>query len=239
MGLFGFSMPGASSIAKAGRLAASGNSGLLPEPITKQQDAQGGGLLGFLRQAQQPGGFFERLNTFGGSLQDINDGGNRVARIEQMQAQQAEAQAAAEQRMQINKMAQGLNLQGADLLAFNANPESFVTAYMARERDAATREAEADKPTYFNTREGLYRAGPNPGWEVQFEDEPRDAPTGFRWNAEGTDLELIPGYASGQASLAAGRRAPPRAAAPRSSGGGRRSSGSSAAPARAPWERSW
>lgn len=235
MGLFGFSMPGAPAIAKAGRMAAAGNSGLLPEPITKQQDTAQGGLLGFLRQAQQPGGFFERLNTFGGSLQDISDGGNRVARIEQTRAQQQATQAAAEQRMQINKMAQGLNLSGTDLLAFNANPESFVTALMARQRDEQTRAAEAAKPSYFNTSDGIYRTGTNPGWEVQFEEDPLEQEL-LQARIDATRAQVGQRQASaGAANARAARSNAPRA----SGGGGRRSSGGSSAPARAPWERSW
>jgi len=42
------------------------------EPATER------GLGGWLRQAQQQGGFFERLGTFGAELQDTADGGNRA-----------------------------------------------------------------------------------------------------------------------------------------------------------------
>jgi len=111
MGLFGFSLPSAPVIAAAGRLAASGNSGLLPEPITRQQDAQQGGLLGFLRQSQQPGGFFERLNTFGATLQDVNDGGNRAAMLQTRALAQAQAQRQAQAREALNAALRGTSAQ--------------------------------------------------------------------------------------------------------------------------------
>lgn len=69
--------------------------------------------------------------------------------------------------------------------------------------------------------------------------ERENAPSGFRWNADGTGVEPIPGYIEGRGAVAAGTRAPPRG---RSGGGGSRSSGgrsAPAAPAGRPWERSW
>lgn len=67
--------------------------------------------------------------------------------------------------------------------------------------------------------------------------ESESAPSGFRWTADGTGVEPIPGYVEGRSSVSAATRAPARG---RSSGG--RSSGSprpssSSAPARKPWER--
>lgn len=56
--------------------------------------------------------------------------------------------------------------------------------------------------------------------------ERENAPTGFRWNAEGTGVEPIPGYIEGRSSVSAATRAPPRA---RASGGSR---GGSSAPRR-------
>ena len=100
--------------------------------------------------------------------------------------------------------------------------------------------AEADRLQLFQTRGGdIVSVNPRTGANSVVYDAPeapREATAGMRWSADGSRLELIPGYAEGQAAISGSRRAPPR---PRASGG--RSGGSSAsrpaaAPSR-PWER--
>lgn len=194
-----------------------------PDPA---QMGQPSGLMGFMRQAQQPGGFVERLGDFGASLQDIDDGGNRSAGRAQARQQTAAEQAAAQQREQINMLAKSLNLSPQDQLYFNANPEGFLTAYEARQRAAAEREAEASKEGYLNTARGIYRTGPNAGWAEQFEPEVDSPGDGLRWTADG-GVEPIPGWLEYQSRLAAARRAPPR---PRAAPRPRSNSGSAAAP---------
>ena len=194
-------------------------SALMPKPEAAEQGGLMGGLGGFMRQAQQPGGFVERLGDFGASLQDIDDGGNRSAG-------RTQARLAAQQREQINMLAKSLNLSPQDQLYFNANPEGFLTAYEARQRAAAEREAEASKEGYLNTARGIYRTGPNAGWAEEFEPERESPGDGLRWTADG-GVEPIPGWLEYQRRLAAARRAPPR---PRAAPRPRSNSGSAPAP---------
>lgn len=231
MGLFGgmtalrprptgpFSALDPMAAAQGARQAASGQTGLLADPVAEGHDS-GGGLMGFLRQAQQPGGFFERLNTFGATLQDTSDGGNRAAMIRQQAQQALAAQEQAAQRANINKMAQGLNLSPRDQLIFNANPEAFIELIGQRENDERDAAAKAAETEYLNTSRGVYRTGANPGWQEEFELEQPKPPEGMRWTAGG-GLELIPGYAEGRSRVAGATRAPPRPRAAGRSGGGR------------------
>jgi len=206
--------------AQGARQAASGQTGLLADPVAEGHGS-GGGLMGFLRQAQQPGGFFERLNTFGATLQDTSDGGNRAAMIRQQAQQAAEQQRLAEQRVNINKMAKGLNLSPRDQLIFNADPEAFIEMVGQRENDERDAAAKAAETEYLNTARGVYRTGPNPGWQEQFTPEMPKAPEGMRWTPDG-GLELIPGYAEGRSRVAGATRAPPRPRAAARSGGSHR-----------------
>lgn len=193
-----------------------------PQAAVTPPPQQPGGLLGFWRQAQQPGGFIERLDTFGAGLQDIGDGGNRRAMMAQGRERSAAEQQAAQQREQINALAQSLNLSPQDQLRFNVDPEGFLTAFEARQRAEADRQAEANEVGYLNTARGIYRTGPNAGWAEQFEPEPDSPGDGLRWTEDG-GVEPIPGWLEYQQRLAAARRAPlrPRAAARPRSGGGR------------------
>lgn len=76
-----------------------------PEPATE------GGLRGFFSKATKPGGFFERLGTFGAELQDIDDGGNRVERRSASRLQQQQAQMT-QQQLQMRRDAEA-RLRGA------------------------------------------------------------------------------------------------------------------------------
>lgn len=205
-------------------------SALMPKPEPVEQ----GGLMGFMRQAQQPGGFVERLGDFGATLQDIDNGGNRLAQREEARNGTAEEQEAARQREQVNMLAKSLNLSPQDQLFFNVNPEGFMTAYGRRQDAAAEREARANDETYLNTSRGIYRTGPNAGWVEQFEPERGSPGDGLRWTEDG-GVEPIPGWLEHQGRLAAARRAPPRPRAPARPSSG----GNGSAPARAPWERTW
>jgi len=184
-------------------------SALMPKPEPVEQ----GGLMGFMRQAQQPGGFVERLGDFGANLQDIDNGGDRLAQREEARNGTAEEQEAARQREQVNMLAKSLKLSPQDQLFFNVNPEGFMTAYGRRQDAAAEAEAGRNEETYIETPRGIYRTGPNAGWAEQFEPEPPRAPEGMRWTEDG-GLELIPGYVEGRSRVAGATRAPPRPRAP-------------------------
>lgn len=187
-------------------------SALMPAPEPIEQGGLMAGIGGFMRQAQQPGGFVERLGDFGASLQDIDDGGNRSAGRTQARQQTAAEQAAAQQREQINTLAKSLNLSPQDQLYFNANPEGFLTAYEARQRAAAEREAEANEEGYLNTARGIYRTGPNAGWAEEFAPDPLERELlQARVDAERAQAEA-------RRAAAARSRRPPASRAPRSSG---------------------
>jgi len=215
----------------AGKMARNGG-GLMQTttPVASSNSTRRGGLMGWLDANRGEGNFVERLNTFGAQLQDIGDGGNRAEEIAQQRAAQAQAQAAAEQRIQIAKMASALNLSPQDQLVFNANPESFFRMLGEREDDAR----DSARPTYLNTQRGVYRTGQNPGFEVEFPEEGPKVDFGWRMG-EGGGLEYIPGGPADPAyrgRVAAAGRAPPRArAAPRAAA-------SAQAPA-PPWQRNW
>lgn len=71
--------------------------------------------------------------------------------------------------------------------------------------------------------------------------ERENAPTGFRWNADGTGVEPIPGYIEGRSSVSAATRAPARGRASGGSRGGSsapRSGGQSASGGN-PWDRDY
>lgn len=210
MSLFAFPMQGAGKAMRGGGLMQT------QTPVATSTAPSRTGLMGWLDNQRGEGNFVERLNTFGASLQDISDGGNRSDTIAQQRAAQAQAQAAAEQRMQIAKMAQALDLSPQDQLVFNANPEAFFRMLGERQDD----ERDSSRPTYLNTREGVYRTGQNPGFEVQFAPEAPDAPDGWRYGEDG-GMTFIPGGPADPAYLsrrASATRAPPRARAPSRSG---------------------
>ncbi len=203
------------------------------------------GLLGniqnFLAQNRGEGNFVNRLGMFGAELQDLEDGGTRARQMtaDRQAASQAqqEAEEAARQRSEINKMALSMSMSPQERLIFNANPEAYIKLLADRQADREVgndviRNGEViyDGPdeSYLNTREGVYRTGDNPGWQERFAPEPENAPEGMRWGANG-ELEIIPGYIENRRSISGANRAPPR---PRAA-----SRASSAAPStRPPWE---
>lgn len=149
-GLPGFDFQGPVRPAAAqaeGVLASLGNN-RPPEPATER------GIRGFFRQAQQPGGFFDRLNVFGAQLQDIDDGGNRAATIQQsrLQAQQRQQQAAA--RQQLNQLLIGRS-QAANGGGQGSGPPDLRTALPAL---LAAQGAGVDIGDYVNL---LDKAGPD------------------------------------------------------------------------------
>lgn len=97
-----------------------------------------------------------------------------------------------------------------------------------------------DQPTYERGEDGYYemRQGVAPKLVSKFAEKPREAPSGYRWSADGTGLEAIPGGPGDPKviDLLAGLRreaivSRPIAARPRAGGGGRSSaSGSTGLP---------
>lgn len=207
-----------------------------PEPATE------GGLRGFFSKATKPGGFFERLGTFGAELQDIDDGGNRADRRQQGMRQrqndvlaQQQAQDAAQVRQQIQQMAQGLGLSGVDQLRFNVDPEGYLKDRWQAEQP--------DDPTILNTRRGVLSVQDGQKtWIEQFPDEPEDVEFGWIRKPDGT-LAYEPGGPADPSYIsrtAGARRAPPRSSVsvrnPARSGGGSSAPSAAIAP---PWKRSW
>jgi hypothetical protein len=90
-------------------------------------------------------------------------------------------------------------------------------------------------PTRLQTPDGIVEIGAD-GPRLIYENKPKPethpAPSGFRWKPDGSGLELIPGFAEGQASLTGERRkatiALPMPSRARSSGGGGRKTSSGA-----------
>lgn len=230
-GLFGYSMRGAGR-GVMGALKDQRN--LAPPPVTEKtsptaQQPERRGLMGWLEGARGPGNTVERLNMFGAQLQDINDGGQRSDALRAQQEQMMAQQQAMQQRMEINKLAQGMNLSPAEQLIFNADPESFLKLLAERDNDSRDAAAKANEQGFLNTSRGVYRTGPNPGWQEQFPVEP-DLDFGWRYDEATGNLEYIPGGPADPAYLgsrAASTRAPAR---PRASGGGSRPRSSPRAP---------
>lgn len=229
MSLFNFAAMGGVKPLSQNMAAAKDARGLIPTPPTEKlsptaQRPERGGLMGFLDRNRGQGNFVERLNLFGAELQDISDGGSRAEALRQRNEQALAQQQAMQQRMEINKLAQGMNLSPADQLLFNANPESFLEVLVDRDNDAREAAAKFNEVDYLNTSQGVYRTGPNPGWQERFEPDPLEAEL-MRARIAATQAQVEQRNAA-----AAKSRRPP---AVRSSGGGSRS----AAPSRAPWER--
>lgn len=209
-----------------------------------------GGIRGWLSRAAQQGGFFERLGTFGAELQDIDDGGNRGERRSQSLANRQAQQEAQQGRMRLNTLAQELNMSPRERLLFQADPEAWAKSNAdrlapynlgagdARYIDGQEVASRPEAAEFFNTRDGIVQAGPG-GVELAYGVQPEalQAPTGYRYTADGS-LELIPGYAAGQATIAGGRRAPPRVGSGRRQVGGASSSrpSQSVNPAAVSWD---
>lgn len=182
-------------------MGTTGITGTVPQPKIEGQSR--GGLMGWLEDMRGEGNTAERLNMFGAQLQDIWGGGDRAESLMEQQALAQQQQAAAQQRAEINKMSQTLNMSPRDRLLFNANPDAYFRMLGDRdndERDAASR---MNQVGYINTSQGVYRTGPDPGWQEQFPDEP-DVDFGWRQTPDG-GLEYIPGGPADPAYL--GRRA--------------------------------
>ena len=143
------------------------------------------GIGGWLKQAQQQGGFFERLGTFGAELQDTADGGNRgVARRQTLQARDAgEADKAV--RARLNELARSTITDPREQLLFQADPEGWAKANESRYQAYNLGEGEnrmvGDEtiasrpaaPTTYNTARGVYQVNGNEGrYLEEFEPDP-------------------------------------------------------------------
>lgn len=110
------------------------------------------GIKGFVGRINAPGqdgapSFTDRLNTFGASLQDISDGGDRASTLaEARQKQQAQMQAA-QQRAQLAAAADQLGLSPKEKLLFMVNPQAFGN--LLRDQEAP-----------YSLSEGQQRFGP-------------------------------------------------------------------------------
>lgn len=69
--------------------------------------------------------FFDRLSTFGARLQDIDDGGDRVASLEQRRKATLLEQQAAQERQQMAAMADQLGLSPKEKFLLMANPQVY------------------------------------------------------------------------------------------------------------------
>lgn len=87
------------------------------------------GLQGLLQKANtgtaEKPSFVDRLNTFGASLQDISDGGNRASSLAEARQQQLAREQAAAQRQQLAALADQVGLSPKEKLLFMANPQAY------------------------------------------------------------------------------------------------------------------
>jgi hypothetical protein len=200
-----------------------------------------GGLRNFAQQAQQPGGFVDRLQMFGASMQDIGqlDGVNRAGRLSESRR---EAQEAAAQR---EAMA-ALRAQ----VGPGASPQAVRQAFMSASLNGvdvgdASRlyEQMNPAPQRFNTTEGVVEIGPDGQGRLVYTapDDPYEnygaIPTGMVRNEDGS-LEWADGYVDSQLDLGRGRRRTiienPTPSRARAGGGGRGGARPAASGARAP-----
>ncbi len=110
------------------------------------------GLKGFVGRINAPGqdgapSFTERLNTFGASLQDISDGGDRASTLQQAREAQLKNMEAQKQRQQLAQMADQLGLSPKEKLLFMVNPQAFGN--LIRDQEAP-----------YSLSEGQQRFGP-------------------------------------------------------------------------------
>lgn len=88
------------------------------------------GIKGFVGRINAPGqdgapSLTDRLNTFGASLQDISDGGDRATTLQKAHEEQLKAAQAQQQRQQLAAMADQIGLSPKQKLLFMVNPQAF------------------------------------------------------------------------------------------------------------------
>lgn len=104
------------------------------------------GLQGMMARANtgtpEKPSFVDRLNTFGASLQDISDGGDRLKEIQKIADEKQKTLQEQEQRKQISAIIDQLGLSPKEKLLFLANPKAFGELLQAQESPFTVSEGE-------------------------------------------------------------------------------------------------